>query len=141
MMLEMSDEPPDDILAKPIIEKYYNRKLVIEENGKKTYVPFKMGDSIELFQTFGEGTYFYFYFLKYFSIVFGILSLASIFPIYLMITENTKNFKGDINPFYKTMLANMPELRTSESDDENSQTSFVNQEHIDMRFTLFYKMD
>lgn len=111
----MSEHPVDVKLAQPLIDKYYIRKIV-EENGKPKMVPFSCGDSIENFQKFGEGTYFYFLFLKYFAIICLILGLSSIFPLYILISENNDSIESGANFFVRTMIANVPQFEANRGD-------------------------
>lgn len=110
----MSDEPPDEAKAMPIIQKYYVGSIIEDEDGKKIFKKFSCGDSIEEYQRFGEGTYMYFYFLKYFSILFCILGLLMLVPIIFMILEKGNHYEAGTNFFFKTMLANIPSLRKDE---------------------------
>jgi hypothetical protein len=99
-------------------------RKVIHENGKKTFVPFKMGDSIEEFQNLGEGVYFYFCFLKYFGFVFLFIGLLLLLPTILMVLQDNNLNESKQNIFFRTMTANIAYFTQDESQaltDENKQ--------------------
>lgn len=102
-----STKPTDPVEAERILEKYYIRKEEKQKDGSIRLVPFKMCDSIEKFKKFGEGTYMYFFFLKYFTVIFFFLTLMAIFPmIYnFLYKEDTVLFQN--NPFLGTMIVSM----------------------------------
>jgi hypothetical protein len=131
-MIETSDDPPDQEKAKPIIEKYYVRKM-IEENGVKTFTPFKMSDSIEDFQKLGEGVYMYFCFLKFFGIVFVFIGLLMFLPVILMVLEENNSNESKANIFFRTMTANIGSLQNG----NKSLTEEERKEHINKIFTIF----
>ena len=106
MLSELSYRSIDENRAEEIIEKKYIRKIVTE-NGIEKKVPFFLRDSIEDFKQFGEGIYFYFFYLKYFSIVFSILGLLMIYPLILMMSKKTNTIEGEINIFMKIMVVNL----------------------------------
>jgi len=57
-------------------------KKIVEENGKKYFRNINpKKDSITEFYKFGEGLFFYFYFLKYYAIVFLIITFISFIPL------------------------------------------------------------
>ena len=130
--IETSDGPPDVEKAHPIIEKYYVRKMT-EENGKKKFEPYKMGDSIEEFQKMGEGVYMYFCFLKFFGIVFFFLGLLTLVPVILMVLEENLSNESKTNIFFRTMTANIQALQTG-SDSSNQEEQ---KNHINSIFSIF----
>lgn len=108
-----STKPPDPVEAEKVLEKYYIRKEEKQEDGYIKMVPFKMKDSIEKFKKFGEGTYMYFYLIKYFGFVFLILSLLMIFPTVYNSLNKTDTLLFQQNPFLSTMIVSMktPKVR------------------------------
>ena len=76
----------------------------------KKQVNYKINDSIEDFRSLGHGIYFYFFFLKFFAIVFGIISLISLVPIIMNVQGNGLKAFGDANIFLKTSLGNMQDI-------------------------------
>lgn len=129
--MENSDEPPDEEKAKRIIDKYYVKKIV-HENGQKSFVDFKMGDSIEEFQNLGEGIYMYFCFLKYFGLVFLFIGLLMLLPVILMILETGHSNEAKSNIFFRTMIANV-DLFQKVDDQEITDKRLA---HIVTLFTL-----
>ena len=105
--------------------------------------PFKMSDSIEKFQSFGEGVYFYFYFLKYFSTVFFLMMLFTIPVIVLIALSDGAGFKADQNFFVRTSLSNFFKLQIEDGQTEveiNQQKSDFEQK-ASLYFYIFQGLD
>ena len=95
-----------------------------------------MCDSIEDFQSFGGGIYFYFFWLKYFSIVFGLMALLTA-PIIIIISGWSANgFKGDQNYLVKTSLSNFLELQIP--DGASTETIKTLTETYNSESRLYY---
>jgi hypothetical protein len=86
----------------------------------QTSTPFSICDKISLFEQFGEGIYLYFFFLKYFAIVFGIMALISLPIVFLSLSWSASGFKGDQNYFVKMSLSNFLRLELNDTDDQDT---------------------
>lgn len=105
--------------------------------------PFSMCDKISLFEQFGEGIYLYFFFLKYFAIVFGILALISLPIVVLSLTWNASGFKGDQNYFVKMSLSNFLRLELNDTDDQDTIDAKSSEYQTDSKnyFYIFQGLD
>lgn len=74
---------------------------------RNTRVTFTVGETIENYKSLGHGIYFYFYFIKFFGIIFTIISLLSIIPIVYNVKGDGMNVFGDVNFLLKTSLGNI----------------------------------
>lgn len=102
-----------------------------------------MSDSIEKFQSFGEGVYFYFYFLKYFSTVFFLMVLFTLPVIVLIGLSDGAGFKGDQNFFVRTSLSNFFKLKLEDGDTQlqiDQKTSDF-QKQSSLYFYIFQGLD
>ena len=104
-----------------------------EENGQKTFEPYRMGDSVEEFQKLGEGVYMYFCFLKFFGIIFLFLGLLMFLPVVLMVLEPSNSNESKANIFFRTMTANISSLQSVSEDTTEAERK----EHINNIFTIF----
>lgn len=77
-----------------------------------------MCDSIEHFQNFGEGIYFYFYFLKYMAVCFLIMTLFAVPIIYFLLTFDEQGFKSTQSIFVRSSLSNFLALEIEEGSDQ-----------------------
>lgn len=77
-----------------------------------------MCDSIEDFQAFGEGIYFYFFFLKFFAGVFALMCLFTIPVLYFLIAFDGAGFKSSQNLFARSSLSNFVQLEIEEGADQ-----------------------
>jgi hypothetical protein len=131
-LIETSDDPPDHEKAKPIIEKYYVRKMT-EVNGQKSFEPYTMGDNIDEFQKLGEGVYMYFCFLKFFGIVFLFFGLLMFLPVILMVLEENNSNESKANIFFRTMTANISSLQSVIGTTSEAERK----DHVNKIFTIF----
>lgn len=95
------------MLEKPNLEKVlaYNRQFKVGFIKKKKFYYFKMSDSIERFQIFGHGPYFYFYFLKVMCLYYLVASLLSAPQVFINLNSN--GFHSSQTDFiFRTTLGN-----------------------------------
>ncbi len=77
---------------------------------------FALRDSIELFKNLGHGVYFYFYFLKFFGIVFLLIGAISTFLMILNYYGNGLNRLGTTNFIIKGSLGNISYLDLTDEE-------------------------
>ncbi len=85
-------------------------------------VDYKIRDDIEKFKPLGEGLYFYFYFIKFFLKIFGLIVILSLVVIVLNSTGNGLKFLGEINFFLATSLGNTIKIYFNQEDQEQLET-------------------
>ena len=95
------------------IEKTKIKKL-INSNGLKKMINYSLKDDIEEFKKFGEGLYFYFYFLKFFTKIFLILSIIALVPLILNLLGNGIERSGENSILLKTTISNTNKIKDSE---------------------------
>lgn len=93
-------------------------------------VSFNIKDPIERFQLRGEGVYFYFYYLKFFTKVFFIIGLISITSIILNIKGGGMKSQSGLQVLLKTTIGNQErvmlkkkeirQLRNMEPDERDA---------------------
>lgn len=102
-----------------------------------------MSDTIEKFQSFGEGVYFYFYFLKYFTTVFFLMVLFTIPIIVIIGLSDGAGFKADQNFIVRTSLSNFFKLQIEDGQTQiqiNQQKSDF-EERSSLYFYIFQGLD
>lgn len=126
--MEKLDFKNDPKQKKKLIDALKMRHL----NENNELRPYSICDNIEKLKNQGEGLYFYFYFMKFFGIVFLILSIFSIFSIFFTTQGDGLKLKSGINFFLSTTLANIKKLYYDEDEinnlknlSENEVDSFV----------------
>lgn len=90
-----------------------NRKVNDKSHQVQAYT---IKDDIEEFKHQSPGIFTYFYFLKFFGIVFFIISLISIYPIILNSVGNYLTIYGKTNFVIETSMGNIKGVTLS--DDE-----------------------
>jgi RNA recognition motif-containing protein len=105
--------------------------------------PFGMMDSTEHFKKFGEGIYFYFCFLKYFTFIFFIMSLCIIPVVVITSTWDSSGLEGDSNYLVKASLGNLVEMEYYDEDTYEEIEMKYNIYEEDMRysFLIFHSLD
>lgn len=84
-----------------------NRKLSVFDSKAQRY---QIGDPIEEFQENSPGIYFYFYFLKFFGVIFLLISLLSTVMLVLNILGNNLERFGKTNFLMESTLGNIKGL-------------------------------
>lgn len=96
--------------AKPKLKYSLNFQIKrLDSKKKKKY--FSLKDPIEDFKELGSGVFFYFYFIKFFTIVFFIITLISLIPIVKNINGKGLKFHSDLNPLLSTTLGNTQKIQ------------------------------
>lgn len=102
-MLEREEDQGIDEETQKLGELYFAKRL----NSKNEFENFGLSDPLSEFQKLGDGVYFYFYFLKFWAFVFGIISIFCLFNILLNAYGNGLNSSSSVNQLLSTSLGNI----------------------------------
>lgn len=99
--------------AKKVIEKMKVKKL----NSKNELVDIGILEPIDKLQNYGEGMFFYFYFLKFFGVVFSIIALMVIALMVINLHGDGLNLEVAANGLVATTLGNIHRIRYSDDEE------------------------
>lgn len=111
--------------AKKIIDAMKIKKL----NSKHELVSYRLCEPIDELQNFGEGLFFYFYFLKFFGIVFAIICLIIVAPIVINSMGNGLKFVSQTDIFVATTLGNLQRV-TYSPEEKNLMADMTEAERV-----------
>jgi len=90
----------------------------------------RMRDSITKFRIFGPGFYFYFYFVRFFAIVFFIMMIVSIPSLVLNSTGSGIGVKADNFKLLKTVMGNISPSPIEGSEPSENEWSLAKNESV-----------
>ena len=110
---------------------FVKKRIAIYE-GIELKEKFRLGDSINKFEHYGEGLFFYFFFLKYFSIIFFLFGCLNFFQLYNNFTsvhpEGTIRHSLYQQNILKSTIGNLPLhqviLLTKKNNNKNKTPIF-----------------
>lgn len=111
--------------AKAHVSKLHVRKFNPETDTVEEY---SLKSSIDELQRFGEGLYFYFYFVKFFAFIFLIIAIFSFIGMILNSTGDGLGYASQVNKLIETTLGNTSAIVFTASEMANlSQISLYEQ--------------
>ena len=134
-----ADEDIDDETKKRV-QRFFPNRL----NSNNEFEDFKICDHMSEFQKLGDGIYFYFYMLKFWAIVFGLISTFCFFNILLNSYGGGLGSSGSLNALLATSLGNIRPMTFNSTiiKEYQNRVPFVSNSTIDFDITtqsnLFY---
>ena len=108
---------------------------------------YKLCVHVDEFQNFGEGLFFYFYFLKFFGFVFLIISLLVVAPLVLNTLGNGLGFVSQTDVFVATTLGNLSrvmytqaEIEQMENMSEEEKQAYSDEKHSTLKKLFIFYM-
>jgi hypothetical protein len=110
--IKLENQEADPAEAEKLVQKYYIKKLTSEHE----LVDFALCDHVNDLQTIGDGVYFYFFFTKYLTIIFGLVVLVAIVPLVINIIGGGMSFASQVDLLLATTLGNTERIMLNQTE-------------------------
>jgi len=110
--IKLENQEADPVEAEKIVQKYYIKKL----NSEQAMIDFAICDHVNELQTIGDGVYFYFFFSKYLTIIFGLVVLVATIPLIINVVGGGMSFASQIDILLATTMGNTARIMLNQTE-------------------------